>query len=409
MGTLALKGISRCRNLQIVKLIGSVDGFYRAVISDIGLTILAQGALLLVGGATEFDYYMLISLIPFQYILRAYNYYKWLDRRANVETVPRRFLKAILDFVPFIIASLLYGSLWYFFAVVQHITCGGKENRDYGIYKSAKSVLTSRYLPRKILHCSWWGLRNLSSFGSNLETNFDTIQIIFSVVISISGVLKSSRAADIEKEEGKDISSLNKTNTYRSPYLLGFIKENKKGLKAISEHLKPVIYNEDVYIIREGEPLRKMLFIWRGTTLTYTTSKGATNVCKCLEKNDLYGEELVIWALKSASFSELPICTTTLVSLSKVEAYSITANDLKSVVAKFWLFFRRDLSHSPVECFAASSIQIAWRRHHSKKLRDQLAETSGHNVNSGAGINVVGDHQKEINQTKMLKSSLGEA
>ncbi|KAM1173824.1 hypothetical protein PS1_026827 [Malus domestica] len=120
-----------------------------------------------------------------------------------------------------------------------------------------------------------------------------------------------------------------------------------------------------------------MLFIWRGTTLTYTTSKGATNVCKCLEKNDLYGEELVIWALKSASFSELPICTTTLVSLSKVEAYSITANDLKSVVAKFWLFFRRDLSHSPVECFAASSIQIAWRRHHSKKLRDQLAETSG--------------------------------
>ncbi|KAM1019057.1 hypothetical protein ACFX13_041204 [Malus domestica] len=42
-GDLALKGISGCRNLQIVKLIGSVDGFYSAVISDIGLTILAQG------------------------------------------------------------------------------------------------------------------------------------------------------------------------------------------------------------------------------------------------------------------------------------------------------------------------------------------------------------------------------
>ncbi|CAN6699287.1 unnamed protein product [Malus baccata var. baccata] len=382
---------------------------FLAILGRIWVAFPFPQALLLVGGATEFDHYMLISLIPFQYILRAYNYYKWLERRANVETVPRRFLKAILDFVPFIIASHLYGSLWYFFAVVQHITCGGKENCDYGIYKYAKSVLTSRYLPRKILHCSWWGLRNLSSFGSNLETSFDTIQIIFSVVISISGVSKSSRAADIEKEEGKDISSLNRTNTYRSPFLLGFTKENKKGLKAISEHLKPVIYNEDVYIIREGEPLRKMLFIWRGTTLTYTTSKGATNVYKCLEKNDLYGEELVIWALKSASFSELPICTTTLVSQSKVEAFSITANNLKSVIAKFWLFFRRDLSHSLVECFAASSIQVAWRRHHSKKLRDQLAGTSGHNVNGGAGINVVGDHQKEINQTKMLKSSLGEA
>ncbi|XP_061997024.1 F-box protein At5g51370-like [Rosa rugosa] len=42
-GDLALKGISGFRNLQIVKLIGCVDGFYSAQISDIGLTILAQG------------------------------------------------------------------------------------------------------------------------------------------------------------------------------------------------------------------------------------------------------------------------------------------------------------------------------------------------------------------------------
>ncbi|KAF3440042.1 hypothetical protein FNV43_RR18320 [Rhamnella rubrinervis] len=42
-GDMALKGISACRNLQIVKLIGCIDGFYSSVISDIGLTILAQG------------------------------------------------------------------------------------------------------------------------------------------------------------------------------------------------------------------------------------------------------------------------------------------------------------------------------------------------------------------------------
>uniref|UniRef100_A0A5B7BD79 F-box domain-containing protein n=1 Tax=Davidia involucrata TaxID=16924 RepID=A0A5B7BD79_DAVIN len=39
----SLRGISGCRNLQILKLIGCVDGFYDAVISDIGLTIVAQG------------------------------------------------------------------------------------------------------------------------------------------------------------------------------------------------------------------------------------------------------------------------------------------------------------------------------------------------------------------------------
>ena len=42
-GDLSLKGISGCVNLQIVKLIGFVDGFFGSVVSDIGLTILAQG------------------------------------------------------------------------------------------------------------------------------------------------------------------------------------------------------------------------------------------------------------------------------------------------------------------------------------------------------------------------------
>ncbi|KAM1155659.1 hypothetical protein ACFX13_027119 [Malus domestica] len=238
-----------------------------------------------------------------------------------------------------------------------------------------------------MLQCFWWGLRNLSSFGSNLETSFDTAQIIFSAVISISGVILflvylNSRVQWYQKAAERRILRKKKEKTYpalieqtlimprhcvdslKKVPIIGSIDE--KGLKAISERLKPVIYNADVYIIREDEPLRKMLFIWRGTTLTYTTTKGATNVCKCLEKNDFYGEQLVIWALKSATFSELPICTTTLVSQSKVEAFSITADDLKSVVAKFWLHFRRDLPHSQVECFAASSIQVVWRRYHAK-------------------------------------------
>jgi F-box/leucine-rich repeat protein 2/20 len=42
-GDLSLRGISGFTNLQIVKLVGWVDGFYGSVVSDIGLTILAQG------------------------------------------------------------------------------------------------------------------------------------------------------------------------------------------------------------------------------------------------------------------------------------------------------------------------------------------------------------------------------
>lgn len=36
---------------------------------------------------------------------------------------------------------------------------------------------------------------------------------------------------------------------------------NMRALEVISQHLKPVIYAEDTYIIREGEPLDNILFI----------------------------------------------------------------------------------------------------------------------------------------------------
>ncbi|KAJ8748064.1 hypothetical protein K2173_012621 [Erythroxylum novogranatense] len=38
-----LRGIAACENLQILKLVGKVDGFYNSLVSDVGLTILAQG------------------------------------------------------------------------------------------------------------------------------------------------------------------------------------------------------------------------------------------------------------------------------------------------------------------------------------------------------------------------------
>lgn len=55
-----LRGVAACRNLQIVRLVGCVKGFYESVVSDIGLTILAQGCrrlvkLELVGCEGSFD------------------------------------------------------------------------------------------------------------------------------------------------------------------------------------------------------------------------------------------------------------------------------------------------------------------------------------------------------------------
>ncbi|XP_027331835.1 F-box protein At5g07670-like [Abrus precatorius] len=38
-----LRGVAGCGNLQVLRVIGSVEGFYESSVSDIGLTILAQG------------------------------------------------------------------------------------------------------------------------------------------------------------------------------------------------------------------------------------------------------------------------------------------------------------------------------------------------------------------------------
>ncbi|KAM5551956.1 hypothetical protein ABKV19_026695 [Rosa sericea] len=61
---------------------------------------------------------------------------------------------------------------------------------DFGIYNHAlRSNLTrSSYLPRKLLQSFWWGLKNLSSFGSNLEPSFYTLELCFCILTSISGL-----------------------------------------------------------------------------------------------------------------------------------------------------------------------------------------------------------------------------
>ncbi|CAL8171983.1 unnamed protein product [Prunus armeniaca] len=211
-------------------------------------------AVILTGKYTSVEKTNFFYLIPIQYTVRAIRLYRRLNRSSNIETSVRRLLKAILDFLPFILAA--------------HVPL--LENTD------------------------------------------------------------------------------------------------EKALKAICNHLKPVTYGQDVYIIREGEPLRKMLFITRGTALTYKTFKGGTNVCKCLEKSDFYGEELLNWAFKSGTFSELPISPTTVVSQTKVQAFSLRANHLKSVVDQFWWRFQRELPHSQLEHFAASSLQAFWCRRRAK-------------------------------------------
>ncbi|XP_007199331.2 cyclic nucleotide-gated ion channel 1 isoform X3 [Prunus persica] len=414
-------------------------------------------------------------------VLRIYLLCTKFNKTPTRETEIWILFKGAFSFFLYILASHVFGAFWYFLAIQREAACwqnacrnnngcepttfycNGRTIKDitflddlcsinphntnatpfcFGMFVEAvqSGVLESTNLPKKFFHCFWWGLRNLSSLGQNLETSNYTWENIFAIFISLSGLLlvllylttnlkicmelvtrtsakmriirqlkmkdlevqfwlsendipKNMKATIMQKvhkqlEQNKDVRVENIL------YILPleqkrFIKRHlcwptmKKVpmlrvmddhvLKEIFDNLKPVSYTEDKCIIGEGEPLVKMLFITRGILLTYTTNNGArrssggSSTTKCLAKGDFYGEELLTWASTFSPLSDLPISTTFVKSLTKVEAFALMANDLKTIASKFWRHFRTD-ARMQVH-LSANLIQTNWRRRYTRRGR----------------------------------------
>ena len=161
-----------------------------------------------------------------------------------------------------------------------------------------------------------------------------------------------------------------------------FEKMDEQLLDAMCDRLKPVLYTEESYIVREGDPVDEMLFIMRGKLLTMTTNGGRTGFfnSEYLKAGDFCGEELLTWALDPHSSSNLPISTRTVQTLSEVEAFALKADDLKFVASQFRRLHSKQLRHTfrfysqQWRTWAACFIQAAWRRYSKKKLEESLME-----------------------------------
>jgi hypothetical protein len=104
-------------------------------------------------------------------------------------------------------------------------------------------------------------------------------------------------------------------------------------LERICDSLEPKDYNEGIYIFREGEPLM-MLFITQGSVCCFKTSTGTDSDAEYIEKGQFWGKELLEWGFNRSSSHKksAPISTKTVKTHSKVEAFSLTANDLKNLL-----------------------------------------------------------------------------
>ncbi|CAN4085762.1 unnamed protein product [Withania somnifera] len=291
---------------------------------------------------------------------------------------------------------------------------------DFGIFLNAlqSGVVESMDFPQKFFYCFWWGLQNLSSLGQNLETSTYVWEIFFAVLISIAGLVLFSflignmqtylqsttlrleemrvkrrdaeqwmshrllpehlreRIRRYEQYKWQETRGVNEENL-----ILNLPKDLRRDIKrhlclsllmrqlldALCDRLRPVLYTENTFIVREGDPVGEMLFIMRGKLLTVTTNGGRT-------------EELLTWALDPHPSNNLPISTRTVQALSEVEAFALVADDLKFVASQFRRLHSKQLRHTfrfysqQWRTWAACFIQAAWRRHCRKKLEESLCE-----------------------------------
>lgn len=150
---------------------------------------------------------------------------------------------------------------------------------------------------------------------------------------------------------------------------------DERLLDAICERLKPSLFTDKTYIVREGDPVDEMLFIIRGRLESVTTDGGRSGFFNksTLKEGDFCGEELLTWALDPKSGSNFPSSTRTVKALTEVEAFALVAEELKFVASQFRRLHSRQVQHTfrfysqQWRTWAACFIQAAWRRYSKRK------------------------------------------
>ncbi|KAI5320207.1 hypothetical protein L3X38_039915 [Prunus dulcis] len=333
--------------------------------------------IIIAGQYSSFNgFFLLMFFIPTQYILRVYRTYGLLKLCPDMETGIGRWLKAMLDFLPFVLAAHVSANLLshiYMVEICFTILVSISGIVLFLIYLNTRVQMSQqRSNQRKLLirkkqmmdpDINAW-LYKIGLYNKNLQMR---------IMKNVHQKLEENKEVDTENilsllpiiHQRCIMCLLSWKSLKRVPMLETM---NKNVLKEICEHLKIVKYSEDNYIVREGEPLDKMLFITQGTAWSYPTSATGSSAIKCLVEGDFYGEELLNWASKLNSFSEFPYSTRVVKAHTKVEAFAIKANSLNIVVSKFWWHFSKRLDHiedSQLEkwqSLAASSMQAKWRR-----------------------------------------------
>uniref|UniRef100_A0A7N0VED8 Cyclic nucleotide-binding domain-containing protein n=1 Tax=Kalanchoe fedtschenkoi TaxID=63787 RepID=A0A7N0VED8_KALFE len=154
-----------------------------------------------------------------------------------------------------------------------------------------------------------------------------------------------------------------------------FDQMDDRMLDAICERLRPELCTPNTCVVREGDPVKAMLFIIRGRLDSWTTNGGQIGFFNCcwIGPTDFCGEELLTWALDPATGMALPSSTRTVKAVTDVEAFALSAEDLKFVASQFRRLHSKQVRHTfrfhshQWRTWGACFIQAAWFRYKRKK------------------------------------------
>lgn len=327
-------------------------------------------------------------------------------------------------------------------AQVFNMCNGGQDNPfNFGIYEQAlvSKILSPGNFISKLCYCFWWGLQNLSTLGQGLLTSTYPGEVLFSIAICVLGLilfallignmqsylqsvairLEEMRVKKRDAEQwmhhrslppdirhrvrkyeryrwletrGVDEETLVQTlpkdlrRDIKRHLCLGLVKRvplfenmDERLLDAICERLRPALYTENEFILREGDPVDEMHFILHGCLESVTTDGGRSGFFNKvqLKEGSFCGDELLTWALDPKSAANFPVSSRTVQALTEVEAFALCAEELKFVASQFRRLHSRQVQHTfrfysqQWRTWAACFIQAAWRRYYKRKMAEQ--------------------------------------
>ncbi|XP_022141025.1 cyclic nucleotide-gated ion channel 2-like [Momordica charantia] len=324
---------------------------------------------------------------------------------------------------------------------------------SYGIYEPVLLVFSSNSLAVRILYPVFWGLLNLSSFGNELDPTSDLVEVIFSCCITLAGLVLfvtligniqiflqtvmasketmqirfremnwwmkrrqlpvhlRERVCNFEYQRWVAMGGLDETE------LIGGLPDGLRRdikrylcldlvrkvpffhmlddliLDNICDRVKPLLYAKGEKIVREGDPVQRVVFIVEGcversqgrlskgfvaTSLVNSggffgeggLSKGSV-ATSLVNSGGFFGEELLSWCLRHhPHYDKLPTSLATFSCVQPVEAYGLDAGDLKYITEHFRYKFASERLNRTMRYYSSNwrtwgavVIQLSWRWH----------------------------------------------